>query len=264
MPEGDSVWKMARRLHHGLAGTQLASADFRVPQLATVTLKGWTVLESASRGKHLLLRLKSPQDERFTLHSHLRMDGTWRLYLSGERWNARPPHTIRVILRAEALSAVGYHLHELALVPTREEAGLLGHLGPDLLGEDWDPEEAMRRLRLHPDETIGEALLDQRNLAGIGNMYKAECLFLHRTWPWTPVSEVQDLRGLVTIAQRLLDQNRFGRGKGPHVYGRRGQPCARCGRQIKVEGQGERVTYWCEVCQPAPAASRNLAQTVLP
>jgi endonuclease-8 len=169
-----------------------------------------------------------------------------------------------VILRAEALSAVGYHLHELALVPTKEEAKLVGHLGPDLLGDDWDPEEAMRRLRLHPDETIGEALLDQRNLAGIGNMYKAECLFLHRTWPWTPVSEVQDLRGLVIIAQRLLDQNRFGRGKGPHVYGRRGQPCARCGRQIKAEGQGERVTYWCEVCQPAPATSRSLAQTVLP
>jgi endonuclease VIII len=263
MPEGDSVWNMARKLHHGLAGTQLEAADFRVPQLATVTLKHWTVTESASRGKHLLLRLRSPQGEPFTLHSHLRMDGTWRLYLPGERWNARPPHTIRVILRAEALSAVGYHLHELALVRTADEGKLVGHLGPDLLGDDWDPDEAVRRLRRHPDVTIGEALLDQRNLAGIGNIWKAETLFLHRTWPWLTVGEVEDLRGLVTIAQRLLDQNRFGRGKGLQIYGRRGQPCSRCGRQVKVQGQGERVTYWCEVCQPAPV-NRNLAQTVLP
>lgn len=250
MPEGDSVWNMARKLQHGLAGTKLESADFRVPQLATLTLKNWTVAESASRGKHLLTRLRSPQNEHYTLHSHLRMDGTWRLYLPGERWTARPPHTIRVILRTEGLSAVGYHLHELALVPTARESELVGHLGPDLLGEDWDPGEAVRRLERHPDTTIGEALLDQRNLAGIGNMWKAEALFLHRTNPWTPVSRVEDLPGLVNLAQRLLDQGRFGRAAKPHIYGRRHQPCPRCGRRIQVEGQGERVTYFCPSCQP--------------
>jgi endonuclease VIII len=168
-----------------------------------------------------------------------------------------------VVLDAGDRSAVGFQLGIVELVPREREVDVVGHLGPDLLGADWDEDEAVRRLTADPDRPLGEALLDQRNLAGIGNIWKAETLFLHRTWPWLTVGEVEDLRGLVTIAQRLLDQNRFGRGKGLQIYGRRGQPCSRCGRQIQVQGQGERVTYWCEVCQPAPA-SRNLAQTVLP
>ncbi|MFI6330858.1 DNA-formamidopyrimidine glycosylase family protein [Micromonospora chersina] len=263
MPEGDTVWNTARVLQRALAGARLTGSDFRVPQLAATDLTGWTVRESASRGKHLLLRLTSPADQGgrdWTLHSHLRMDGAWRAYAPGERWAARPAHLIRVVLRSPGAVAVGYHLHELALIPTAEEESLVGHLGPDLLGPDWDADEAVRRLAAHPDETIGEALLDQRNLAGVGNLYKCEVLFLRGVSPWTPVGAVPDLAGTVGLAQRLLAANRgrwtqsttgsLHRGQTSYVYGRRAQPCRRCGTAIRKEELGERVTYWCPACQP--------------
>ncbi|MEV1329010.1 zinc finger domain-containing protein [Micromonospora costi] len=300
MPEGDTVWNTARVLHRALAGATLTASEFRVPQLATADLAGWTVRESAARGKHLLLRLEAPAgsgtapagsgvgaaragsgvgaaragsgvgaagagdrtapDGLWTLHSHLRMDGAWRAYAPGERWAARPAHLIRAVLRSSGAVAVGYHLHELALVPTAQEETLVGGLGPDLLGADWDPAEAARRLAAHPDETIGEALLDQRNLAGIGNLYKCEVLFLRGVSPWTPVGAVPDLPGLVALAQRLLAANRgrwaqsstgsLHRGQTTYVYGRRAQPCRRCGTAVRKEELGERVTYWCPVCQP--------------
>ncbi len=264
MPEGDTVWNTARVLQRALAGARLTAGEFRVPQLATTDLAGWAVRESASRGKHLLLRLESPGrdgDQHWTLHSHLRMDGAWRAYAPGERWTARPAHLIRVVLRSPQAVAVGYHLHELALVPTAEEERLVGHLGPDLLGPDWDPAEAVRRLAAHPDTAIGEALLDQRNLAGIGNLYKCEVLFLRGLSPWTPVRAVANLAGTVALAQRLLAANRgrwtqsttgsLHRGRTSYVYGRRAQPCRRCGTAIRKAELGDRVTYWCPTCQPA-------------
>lgn len=262
MPEGDTVWNTARALRRGLVGGRLTASDFRVPQLATTDLTGWTVLDSESRGKHLLLRLGEPDGtRRLTLHSHLRMDGSWRVYAPGERWAAKPSHLIRVVLRTVDAVAVGYHLHELALVPTDQEESLVGHLGPDLLGPGWDPAVAVRLLSAQPDAPIAEALLDQRQLAGIGNLYKAEVLFLRGVWPWTPVRRTPDLPGLVTLAQRLLDSNRgrwtqsttgsLRRGQTTYVYGRRGQPCRRCATPIRAVEQGERVTYWCPRCQPA-------------
>ncbi|GGM35855.1 putative endonuclease 8 2 [Micromonospora sonchi] len=262
MPEGDTVWNTARALERALARARLTGSDFRVPRLATTDLTGWTVLGCASRGKHLLLRLEAPDPARWTLHSHLRMDGTWRTYAPGERWAARPAHLIRAVLRAPAATAVGYHLHDLALVPTAEEDRLVGHLGPDLLGPDWDPDEAVRRLAAHPDESIAVALLDQRNLAGVGNIYKCEALYLHGIHPWTRVRDVPDLAGLVALMQRLLAANRgrwtqsstrsLRRGQTSYVYGRRAAPCRRCGTAIRKEELGERVTYWCPRCQPAP------------
>ncbi|MFY1690861.1 DNA-formamidopyrimidine glycosylase family protein [Plantactinospora sp. WMMB782] len=263
MPEGDTVWNTARALHRALAGDRLTASDFRVPQLATADLTGATVLESAARGKHLLLRLLPPDDgTRLTLHSHLRMDGAWRAYTPGERWAARPAHTIRVVLRTAAAVAVGYHLHELALLPTADEPSLVGHLGPDLLGPDWDPAEAVRRLAAQPSRSIAEALLDQTNLAGIGNLYKSELLFLRGVSPWTPVRQVPDLPGMVALAHRLLMANRgrwtqsttgsLHRGRTSYVYGRRAEPCRRCGATIRKRDQGERVTYWCPNCQPEP------------
>ncbi|MFG1895236.1 DNA-formamidopyrimidine glycosylase family protein [Micromonospora zamorensis] len=269
MPEGDTVWNTARVLHRALAGARITKSDFRVPQLATTDLSGWTVRESASRGKHLLLRLSAPgrspagrpaPDVHWTLHSHLRMDGAWRAYAPGERWGGRPAHLIRVVLHSPGAVAVGYHLHEMTLLPTADEDRLVGHLGPDLLGPDWDPAEAVRRLADHPEQTIGEALLDQRNLAGVGNLYKCEVLFLRGVSPWTPVGAVPDLPGMVALAQRLLAANRgrwtqsstgsLHRGQTSYVYGRRAQPCRRCGTAIRKEELGERVTYWCPVCQP--------------
>jgi endonuclease-8 len=261
MPEGDTVWNTARVLERALVGDLLTGSDFRVPQLATTDLTGWTVAESASRGKHLLLRLTRDGQGR-TLHSHLRMDGAWRAYAPGERWAGRPAHLIRVVLRTDRSVAVGYHLHELMLIPTAEESRVLGYLGPDLLGPDWDPDEAVRRIRGKPDVSIAEALLDQRNLAGVGNLYKSETLFLRGLWPWTPVAAVADLAGTVTLAQKLMASNRgrwtqtttgsLRRGESSYVYGRRAQLCRRCGTAIRKAEQGDRVTYWCPRCQPDP------------
>jgi len=262
MPEGDTVWNTARVLERALVGDVLTGSDFRVPQLAVSDLTGWTVVESVSRGKHLLLRLA--KDERaMSLHSHLRMDGSWRAFGPHERWSGRPAHLIRVVLRTARSVAVGYHLHELALIPTAAEHTLLDHLGPDLLGPDWDPDEAVRRIAAKPEASIAEALLDQRNLAGIGNLYKAETLFLRGLWPWTPVADVDDLAGAVKLAQKLVAANRgrwtqtttgsLRRGETSYVYGRRAQPCRRCGTAIRKAEQDERVTYWCPRCQPDPA-----------
>jgi endonuclease VIII len=260
VPEGDTVWNTARALHRALAGGRLTASDFRVPQLATADLAGWTVLESTCRGKHLLLRVRDLEGGRhLTLHSHLRMDGAWRAYTPGERWAARPAHLIRAVLRTADAVAVGYHLHDLALVPSEEEKSLVGHLGPDLLGADWDPAEAVRRLAAHPDTAIAEALLDQRNLAGIGNLYKCEVLFLRGVDPWTPVRDVPDLTAMVTLAQKLLAANRgrwtqsttgsLRRAETTYVYGRRAQPCRRCGTLVRKVEQADRVTYWCPACQ---------------
>jgi endonuclease-8 len=261
VPEGDTVWNTAQALHRALAGHRLTASDFRVPRLAATDLTGWTVAESVSRGKHLFLRLTDPDGpRRLTLHSHLRMDGAWRTYPSGARWAARPAHLIRVVLHTADAVAVGYHLHDLALVPTDAEQTLVGHLGPDLLGPGWDPDEAVRRLSAHPDAPIAEALLDQTNLAGIGNLYKCEILFLRGLSPWAPVSTVDDLPAVVNLAHKLLAANRgrwtqsttgsLHRGQTTYVYGRRAHPCRRCGTLIDKTEQGDRVTYWCPTCQP--------------
>lgn len=272
MPEGDTVWNTARVLDRALAGSVIRRSDFRVPSLATVDLAKWRVRGCVSRGKHLLLRLAGPGDGRLmTLHSHLRMDGAWRVYGQGEPWRGRPAHEIRVILRTLTTVAVGYHLHDLALVPTDQEETLVGHLGPDLLGSPdevggWDPEEAVRRLRARPERAIADALLDQRNLAGLGNLYKAEVLFLRGIHPLTPVGEVADLEAVVDLAHRLLMANRgrwtqattgsVRRGEESYVYGRAGAPCRRCGTLIERDSVGERVTFWCPSCQPARTAQQ--------
>ena len=259
MPEGDTVWNTAQALHQALAGKRLTASDFRVLRLATTNLTGWTVLELASRGKHLLLRMTNG-DQHLTLHSHLRMDGSWRVYPTKTRWTGGPAHLIRVVLHTTETVAVGYHLHDLALVPTDQEHTVVGHLGPDLLGPDWDPAEAVRRLAAHPDRTIAEALLDQRNLAGIGNLYKCEILFLRGLSPWQRMSTVDDLPAVVDLAHRLLNANKgrwtqsttgsLHRGQTTYVYSRRAQPCRRCGTPVEKAEQGDRVTYWCPRCQP--------------
>ncbi len=280
MPEGDTVWNTAQVLARGIGGATLRASQFRVPTLATTDLAGWWIAESTCRGKHLLLRLTAPQGgtmtaggvSAVTLHSHLRMDGSWRVFGPGQRWSGGPAHTIRVVLRTDTAVAVGYHLHELALVPTVAEDRLVGHLGPDLLGADWDPVEAVRRLRAAPDRPIAEALLDQRNLAGIGNLYKSEALFLHGVSPWTPVSNVDELPRLVDRLHRLLTANRgrwtqsttgsLHRGGTTYVFERTGLPCRRCGTPVRRKRQGERITYWCPGCQPGDAPAGTTRPTL--
>jgi len=271
VPEGDTVWLAAKRLDAALAGRTLRRFELRVPRFATADLSGRQVTGVSARGKHLLTRIEGG----VTLHSHLRMDGEWRLFRTQRRAGpgGRDAHQVRAVLANDEWAAVGYRVHDLALVATAREDTLVGHLGPDLLGPDWDPDEAVRRLAGQPDRPIGEALLDQRNLAGVGNMYKVEVLFLHRLNPWAPTGTAPDLRAVVDTAHRLLYANRehpaqsttgsLRRGEQHWVYGRAGRPCRRCGSQIQVADQGlapyARVTFWCPTCQPAvdPAVPRS-------
>ena len=203
MPEGDTVWQAARRLHVALAGQVLTRSDLRVPQHATADLTGRAVLDVTPRGKHLMTRIEGG----LTLHSHLRMDGSWKVYESGRRWSGGPAHQIRVILGTTDRTAVGYRLPVLELLRTSDEARAVGHLGPDLLGPDWDAGKALANLLRDPDRPLGEALLDQRNLAGIGNVYKSELCFLLGVTPWLPVGALPtDLAvQLPVLAKKLLE-----------------------------------------------------------
>jgi endonuclease-8 len=164
------------------------------------------------------------------------------------------------VLANDEWQAVGYQLGVVELIRTSDEPQVTGHLGPDLLGPDWNCAEAVRRLAAEPGRPIGEALLDQRNLAGIGNLYKAEVLFLRGVDPWQPAGDVADLGAMAELARRLLEANKdrigqvttgsWRRGEETWVYGRRGRPCRRCGTPIRSEGQQDRVTFWCPSCQP--------------
>jgi endonuclease-8 len=255
----------AKQLHRALAGKLLTGSDFRVPRLATVDLTGYTVLESTCRGKHLLLRVHR-DESRLTVHSHLRMDGAWRTYRPGQPWTAGHQHTIRIVLRAADTVAVGFHLHDISLVPTEQESTVVGHLGPDLLGGDWNLDEAVRRVQDQPDRPIAEAITDQRNLAGIGNIYKSEVLYLRGVNPWSTVADVRDVPAMIKLAHRLLNANRdrvnrtttgsTRRGETSHVYDRRGRPCRRCGTPIRLAEQDDRLTYWCPTCQPGAGPPR--------
>ncbi|WP_336204864.1 DNA-formamidopyrimidine glycosylase family protein [Nonomuraea sp. LPB2021202275-12-8] len=259
MPEGDAVYRTAARLRGALDGQALARSDFRVPRHATADLTGRTVLETVSRGKHLLTRVEGG----LTVHTHLRMDGSWLVMPAGRR-TARGGDQVRLILANEQWQAVGVRLGMVDLLKTADEGGVVGHLGPDLLGPDWDPAEAVRRLLRDPDTPIGAALLDQRNLAGIGTIYRAETLFLRGIWPWRRVGDIEDLEGVVTLARRLLDANKHHAGtvttgdrrpaNQTWVYGRAGRPCRRCGTRISRGEMGaqpqERLILWCGGCQP--------------
>jgi formamidopyrimidine-DNA glycosylase len=262
VPEGDVVWYTARRLHEALAGRVLTRSDFRVPRYATVNLAGQPVTEAVSQGKHLLIRTGNGM----TVHTHLKMDGSWRIRPA----DAGPPHKnahqVRLVLANAQWQAVGYLLGITEVLPTAREQQVIGHLGPDLLGPGWDDEaaaEAVRRLREKEDRPIGDALLDQRNVAGLGTFYLAEMLFLRGISPWRGTGEVDDLAALVDVGRRLLDANkdRIGQvstgdrapGRNSWVYGRAGQPCRRCGTRIKRGEQGapgmERIRFWCPACQ---------------
>jgi endonuclease VIII len=277
MPEGDTVWLTARRLDEALSGEALTVSDFRVPECAGVDLRGRRVTETVSRGKHLLTRVGDA-----TIHSHLKMEGSWHIYRLGAAWRS-PAFQARVVLATAARQAVGFRLGRVEVVSRTAEDEVVGHLGPDLLGGDWSLDEALRRLRARGDIPIGEALLDQRNLAGVGNMYKAEVCFLMGVHPNEPVAEVDALPRLVQRAQQLLEANKarptqsttgdLRRGRELWVYGRRGLPCRRCGTKIRrdvfvskaeldrradgrMDQDRARESFWCPRCQPEVPAAR--------
>ncbi len=267
MPEGDTVWLAARRLDRALAGRPLLRSDLRVPALATTDLTGRSVIQVVSRGKHLLTRIEGG----ITLHTHFKMEGTWHVYRPGQRWRG-PGHQVRAVLANADHVCVGFRLAVVELVPTGDEHRVVGHLGPDLLADGWGPamhQEVVRRLAAAPEREAGTALLDQRNLAGLGNLWRCEVLFLRGINPYTRIADVGDLDRLVTVAQQLLWANRdragqtatgsLRRGESNYVYARARQPCRRCRTPILKADQGDplyaRETYWCPRCQPATSMS---------
>lgn len=250
MPEGDTVWHTAAVLREHLAGGTLTRCDIRVPRFATVDLTGQVVDEVLSRGKHLFIRVGPA-----SIHSHLKMDGSWRV---GNR-PMRVDHRARIILETGTARAVGVDLGMLEILERDRDGDAVAHLGPDLLGEDWDPKLAAANLTTDPDRPIAETLLDQRVLAGVGNVYSNELCFLTGHLPTAPVRDIADPLRLVSRARDMLWLNRFRwnrcttgdtrTGRQLWVYGRSGQPCRRCGTPIKFDDATERVTYWCPSCQ---------------
>lgn len=283
MPEGDSVHRAAAHTHRALAGRTLDRAELRVPRFSAVDLTGRTVIGAHSRGKHLFVVVGPDQHGRdpVTLHLHLKMEGRIRVLRAGERWRF-PAHTARLVLRAGDMEVVGTELGLLRALTPGEADEAVAHLGPDLLGEEWEPrastDEVVRRLCERPTRTLGEALLDQRNLAGLGTIYRAELCFLRGLDPRDPVASVPDLPAFVDLARRLLVANAdrsvrvttgdTRRGRELWVYGRDGRPCRRCGTAVeafRLGGRAElsgsrdpaeptdsldRIAYSCPSCQP--------------
>ncbi|MCW1249714.1 Fpg/Nei family DNA glycosylase [Acaricomes phytoseiuli] len=267
MPEGDTVWLQAQRLNSALGGEQLMGCDLRVPRFATTDLSGCQVTAARSRGKHLLIECTGGVlgDSTALIHSHLKMGGIWQFYPrqgAGSRWR-RPAHTARAVLTTADTVAVGFSLGILEVLSPAEAAERLSRLGPDLLGPDWDAAEAVRRLAAQPGRPLGQALLDQRNLAGIGNIYRNELCFLAGLRSSSPVVEA-DLLRLVKQARRLLEANkrrtqRITTGlpglvadERSWVYGRANRPCHRCGTLIHQTEEAGRPLYSCPRCQPKP------------
>lgn len=262
MPEGDTVWRTASRLHEALAGREIVESDLRWPgDIATADLSGRSTLEVVSRGKHILHRIEGG----LTLHSHLRMEGQWRVEATpslAERWRRNPQ--LRALVAAADWTALGLRLGMLDLVPTAREGELVGHLGPDVLGPDWDLTLAVERVAASRIP-VGQALLDQRNLAGLGTLWCAEALFLERVPPWTPADELDRsaLERVVVRAQRLMDNGRrngvqtstgsYRPDEAHYVHARSGRPCRRCGTTVRVAPIGdptrERTMFYCPGCQ---------------
>jgi endonuclease-8 len=253
MPEGDTVFRTAALLREALVGKTLTGCDVRVPRYATVNLSGHLVDEVLSRGKHLFIRVGPA-----SIHSHLKMDGSWRISPRGV-----PAHKIRILLRAPDVTAAGIDLGVLEILDRDHDQDAVAHLGPDLLGEDWDPHVAAANLVADPDRGLAAALLDQRILAGVGNVYANELCFIFGRRPLSTVATLSDPLRVAIRAREMLWANRLRRdrtttgnsrsGQQLWVYGRAGQPCRRCGTRVAraepVGGSQDRISYWCPHCQ---------------
>jgi formamidopyrimidine-DNA glycosylase len=260
MPEGDSVFRLAARLRAALDGGVLEAAELRVPRHATADLAGRTVLEHATHGKHLLQRFEGG----LTLHTHLRMDGSWTVTREGRSVPRRVQPDVRVRLSTTGgITAWGVAIPIVELVETRLEAEVVGFLGPDPLRQDWDEAAAIARVRSDAGRPVLEAIRDQRNLAGLGNLWVNEVCFLRGVHPDRRVEDVA-VEPLVRLAARMLQHSATHpdayqittgvrrRGETHWVVGRAGRPCLRCGTTVQGRGEHPGRTYWCPHCQPAP------------
>lgn len=264
MPEGDTVYALARRLDTALRGRTLTHGELRVPAHATADLAGHVVAEHVTHGKHLLTRLS----DGLTLHTHLLMSGSWTISAAG-RWLPRAVMPdVRIVLRTDGPAAYGVRVPIVELLATRDERDVVGHLGPDPLREDWDPGESARRMQAEPDRALVAVLLDQRCVAGFGNLWANELCFLRGHSPWTPVADV-DVPALLDLGARALRHSATvpgamqvttgvrRKGEQHWVAGRAGRPCLRCGTPVRVVAEvsndpERRRTWWCPHCQPGP------------
>ena len=263
MPEGDTLYRAAHRLQPvvGREATRVAGSARAMHEWGP-RLVGRAVEAVSSRGKHLVVVFAGAA----AIRTHLGMTGTWQLYGRGERWRVTPGKA-RVIVEAGDVVAVCFAAPDVSAGPLDQIEAEMSHLGPDLLADDFDPEAAAHRVGTSRAESVADLLLDQRVMAGVGNVYKSEILFLEKLHPRTPplILDREQLVGLAARARKLLWANRtrstrnttgYGRKADLWVYGRRRRPCRRCGTTIASEflGDQERTTYWCPRCQPEAEA----------
>ena len=273
MPEGDTIFRAARTLHRALAGKQVTVFESAVPALNRIhddsPVTGRTIERVHAAGKHLLMHFSGD----LVLRTHMRMNGSWHIYRRGEKWH-RSRRDMRIVIATADFEAVGFSIPvaEFTLASTLGKHRELRKLGPDVLSEDFDAGAALERLRQRGTTAIADALLNQRVLAGLGNVYKSEVLFMCRVNPFTLVRDLDDaaLAALVETGRRILRANvseglalmttytGFRRTTGRSdpkerlwVYGRARLTCRRCGTAIRVRKQGTdaRLTYWCPGCQ---------------
>jgi endonuclease VIII len=278
MPEGDTLFRTAVVLRRVLLGRTVREARAqpgpllrRVPDLSVLARLPVSAVEA--RGKHLLIAFGEGR-HRLTLRTHLRMTGSWHRYRVGKRWRL-PERRATVILQTDAAVVVCFDCPTVELLT---DAGVarsmaLRTLGPDLLAPDFDLSLGLANFSRHRSTAVGEALLDQRLVAGIGNVVRNETLFMEHTNPWLRLDELDDatLARLLITAQRVLRANVTGgartttgnprRGASLWVYDRGGRPCRRCGTLISLGRQGDlaRLTFWCPSCQPQWAGSPSAA-----
>lgn len=267
MPEGDTIHRAARTLQAALAGRTITGFETVFPQLARVDedepLTGRSVESVTAAGKNLLMHFSGD----LHLRTHMRMNGSWHIYRPGERWR-KPRSDMRIVLSTSEWIAVAFNVpvaefHDAASLARQED---LRRIGPDLIADDYDEAEAVRRIRERADEEIANVLLNQRVVAGIGNEYKSELLFMGRVSPFRLLRDVSDdeLLTILRIARKVMIANVRMRSAArittfsldprqkQYVYSRGGKPCRKCGSKIEYAKQGPdaRGTWWCPRCQP--------------
>ena len=273
MPEGDTIFRAARTLHRALAGHLVTQFESVFPALTRVhedaPITGRRIERVRAHGKHLLMTFSGD----LTLRTHMRMNGSWHIYRPGERWQ-RPRRDMRIVVSTAGFIAVGFSIPVAEWIRTSElrRSKDLVSLGPDLLADEFDQDEAFQRVRARPSEPIADVLLNQRVLAGIGNVYKSEVLFACGVDPFARVQQLSDehIHRLLSTARKFLRANvteglaamttylgfrRTTRQDDPSarlwVYGRVNEPCRRCGTPVLIDKRGTnaRLTYWCPTCQ---------------